>query len=81
MYAEQVHSVSIGYANKKDGRKYCVIFGLKKKKPSYRDFRSGDVRHSQASIEKAKKLLDYQPKYKISEGMDEAIDWYVNSLS
>jgi UDP-N-acetylglucosamine 4-epimerase len=57
------------------------VEGLKKKKPTYRDFRSGDVRHSQASIEKAKKLLDYQPRYKISEGMDEAIDWYVNSLS
>ena len=56
------------------------VDGLKKKKPIYRDFRSGDVRHSQASIDKAKKLLDYQPKYKISEGMDEAIDWYINSI-
>ena len=53
---------------------------LEKKKPIYREFRSGDVRHSQASIDKAKKLLDYQPKYKISEGMDEAIDWYINSI-
>ena len=56
------------------------VHGLKKKKPIYRDFRSGDVRHSQASIDKAKKLLDYQPKYKISEGMDEAIDWYIDSI-
>ena len=56
------------------------VEGLEKKKPIYREFRSGDVRHSQASIDKAKKLLDYQPKYKISEGMDEAIDWYINSI-
>jgi len=56
------------------------ISGLKKKKPIYRNFRSGDVRHSQANIDKAKKLLDYQPQFKISEGMDEAMDWYVNSL-
>ena len=56
------------------------ISGLKKKKPIYRNFRSGDVRHSQANIDKAKKLLDYQPQFKISEGMDEAIDWYVNCL-
>ena len=56
------------------------VEGLEKKKPIYREFRSGDVRHSQASIDKAKKLLDYQPKYKISEGMDDAIDWYVNSI-
>jgi len=56
------------------------VEGLEKKKPIYREFRSGDVRHSQASIDKAQKLLDYQPKYKISEGMDDAIDWYVNSI-
>ena len=56
------------------------VHGLQKKNPIYREFRSGDVRHSQASIDKAKKLLDYEPKYKISEGMDEAIDWYINSI-
>ena len=55
------------------------ISGLKKKKPIYRNFRSGDVRHSQANIDKAQKLLDYQPQFKVSEGMDEAMDWYVNS--
>jgi UDP-N-acetylglucosamine 4-epimerase len=54
--------------------------GLEKKEPIYRDFRAGDVRHSQANIDKAQALLDYQPKYMISEGMDEAIDWYVKSL-
>ena len=55
------------------------IQGLEKKKPIYREFRSGDVRHSQASIQKAQELLDYQPKYRISEGMDKVIDWYVNN--
>jgi UDP-N-acetylglucosamine/UDP-N-acetylgalactosamine 4-epimerase len=54
---------------------------LEKKEPIYRDFRAGDVRHSQANIDKAQALLNYQPKYMISEGMDEAIDWYVDSLS
>ena len=54
--------------------------GLEKKEPIYRDFRVGDVRHSQANIDKAQKLLNYQPKYMISEGMDEAMDWYVSSL-
>ena len=53
---------------------------LEKKDPVYRDFRVGDVRHSQANIDKAQALLDYQPKYMISEGMDEAIDWYVESI-
>lgn len=53
---------------------------LKKKEPFYRDFRAGDVRHSQADISKAVQLLGYQPKYKISEGMDEAMNWYVEAL-
>lgn len=57
------------------------VQGLKKKEPIYRDFRPGDVRHSQASIEKAKKLLNYKPKYKISDGLDEALSWYISSAS
>jgi UDP-N-acetylglucosamine 4-epimerase len=56
------------------------IIGLEKKEPIYRGFRAGDVRHSQANIDKAKALLGYQPKYMISEGMNEAMDWYVESL-
>jgi UDP-N-acetylglucosamine/UDP-N-acetylgalactosamine 4-epimerase len=54
--------------------------GLIKKEPIYRDFRAGDVLHSQADISKAKNLLGYQPSHKIAEGLDEAMDWYVNSL-
>ena len=50
--------------------------GLEKTKPKYREFRHGDVRHSLANIDRAKLLLDYQPKYTISNGMDEVIDWY-----
>ena len=52
--------------------------GIEIKEPIYRDFRPGDVRHSQASVDKAHKLLEYRPKYKISEGLDKAIDWYIN---
>jgi UDP-N-acetylglucosamine/UDP-N-acetylgalactosamine 4-epimerase len=55
--------------------------GLEKKEPVYKDFRAGDVRHSQANIDKAQALLGYQPKYSISKGLDEALDWYVDSLS
>lgn len=57
------------------------VQGLKKKQPIYRDFRPGDVMHSQASIEKAKKLLNYKPKHKISDGLDEALSWYINSAN
>ena len=49
--------------------------------PSYRDFRPGDVRHSQANISKANSLLGYNPQFNISQGIDEAMPWYVSSLN
>ena len=39
-------------------------------------FREGDIPHSQASIEKAKKLLGYQPTHNFKEGIKESIEWY-----
>jgi len=56
------------------------VDGLEKKQPVYRDFRAGDVRHSRADIAKAQRLLGYEPSHKISQGMDESMDWYVSSL-
>jgi UDP-N-acetylglucosamine 4-epimerase len=49
-------------------------------KPTYREFRVGDVRHSQADISKAGSLLGYRPTYRIKEGIEEAMGWYRNSL-
>ncbi len=51
------------------------------KQPVYRDFREGDVRHSQADVSKAKNLLGYAPQFDISHGIDRAMPWYVNSLN
>lgn len=42
--------------------------------------RLGDIPHSLACIDKAKQLLDYDPKYSIQQGLEEAIDWYWNNL-
>ena len=54
---------------------------LKDSKPIYQDFRAGDVRHSQADISKAEKLLGYQPSHVIDEGLEEVMDWYVKDLT
>ena len=54
---------------------------LKGFKPSYRDFRAGDVRHSLADIGKARELLGYVPSHGIGEGLIEAMDWYVQNLT
>jgi UDP-N-acetylglucosamine 4-epimerase len=47
-----------------------------KNKAIYRDFRPGDVRHSQADISKDKKLLGYEPEFNIQQGLDKAMSWY-----
>jgi UDP-N-acetylglucosamine 4-epimerase len=50
------------------------------KAPVYLDFRAGDVRHSQADISKAQKLLGYAPTHTISQGLEVAMPWYVKFL-
>jgi len=45
-------------------------------KPKYRPFRPGDVRHSEADINKAKRLVGYTPTHRIDQGLDEALQWY-----
>ena len=46
----------------------------------YGQNRVGDIPHSLASIEKAKELLNYQPKFSMKEGLKEAVKWYWNNL-
>jgi len=46
----------------------------------YRDFRLGDVRHSLADIDKAQRLLGYQPSHRIGDGLQEVMAWYVGFL-
>ncbi len=50
------------------------------REPIYRDFRGGDVRHSQADIGKAEKLLGYRPEFTLETGLDIAIDWHIDNL-
>ena len=54
---------------------------LEQFKPIYRDFRAGDVRHSQASIEKGTDLLGYQPTHIMELGLREAMNWYVKKYN
>lgn len=42
--------------------------------------RAGDIPHSQASIEKARKLLNYNPKYDATQGFERACKWYFENL-
>ncbi len=49
--------------------------------PIYQDFRIGDVRHSQADISKAQRLLGYAPTHDIKSGLAEAMAWYEKFLA
>ena len=86
--ADQVYNVAIGqsttllelYSNLRDA--LAKTFPrLESVQPVFRDFRAGDVRHSLADIQKAYKLLGYQPTHRVKEGLSEAVGWYVRFLS
>jgi UDP-glucose 4-epimerase len=48
----------------------------KRLKPIYKSPRQGDVRNSYASIEKAKRMLGYKPKFSLQEGINKLIEWF-----
>lgn len=50
------------------------------KAPVYREFRAGDVRHSQSDVSKAEGKIGYQPEYRIKAGIAKAMPWYFNSI-
>lgn len=48
--------------------------------PRYEKEREGDIKHSTASIDRAKEVLKYNPQYSVNEGLELTIDWYKNNL-
>jgi len=56
------------------------IHDFQTKEPIYRDFRVGDIRHSNADISKAKNFVGYTPTHDIYQGMREAIAWYIENV-
>lgn len=59
------------------GNKDEIIRGIE---PTHGPNRAGDIPHSLASIDKAKTLLGYDPKYSMRNGLREAVDWYWENL-
>jgi len=49
-------------------------------KPVYGPERGGDIPHSLASIEKARRLLGYSPTHNVKEGLEKAVEWYWKNL-
>ena len=71
-YGGREYLIDMYYAlNKALGTDIDPIFGPE---------RAGDIRHSNANIAKAKKLLGYNPEYNFECGLAEAIEWYLGNL-
>lgn len=75
--AGQAYNIAYG------GREYLIdiYYSLtkalnKKIEPRYGPDRKGDIKHSNADISKARKLLNYNPDYNFEKGLNEAIEWY-----
>lgn len=69
------------------GREYLIdIYDVLKKslkvdlEPIFGPDRKGDIKHSNADITKARKLLGYDPQYNFERGLNEAIAWYKENL-
>lgn len=83
---DEVYNVAVGdrttlndlYKAIQSALKECDINATQD--PIYRDFRAGDVRHSQADVSKAVHKLGYAPKYRILEGISKAMPWYKEFL-
>ena len=83
----QIYNVAVGDQTTLNQLYTLLAEQLKARQPSlvpaepvYRDFRSGDVRHSRADIGKARERLGYQPTHRIGEGLDVAADWYTRNV-
>lgn len=48
--------------------------------PNYGPYRAGDIPHSQASIEKARSILNYNPQYSAKQGFELATEWYWDNI-
>ncbi|MBN1827064.1 MAG: SDR family oxidoreductase [Candidatus Eisenbacteria bacterium] len=49
--------------------------------PVYEEPRAGDVKHSRADIERARRLLGYEPKAGFEEGLERTLDWYRRKIA
>jgi UDP-glucose 4-epimerase len=49
--------------------------------PEYSNARVGDVRHSQAGIEKAQRFLGFEPRVSFQEGLERTVDWFRKSIA
>jgi len=81
----QVYNVAVGARTSLNQLFELLRDGLARHQVHYHreavlaDFRPGDVRHSEADVSKARRLLGYAPTHTIGDGIEEALPWYIGS--
>ncbi len=81
---DEIYNVAVGDRTTLNGLFYAIKNALNDSdvkvnaEPIYREFRVGDVRHSQADVTKARLRIGYAPNFIISNGIKNAIEWYKN---
>lgn len=81
----QIFNIAVGERTTLKELFYALLGALKPygvtsdREPVFQEFRSGDVRHSQADINKAKNLLGYEPTHNLLAGIAEATRWYAKN--
>ena len=82
----EVYNVAVGDRTTLNELFFALRDALERKgvdyaqEPVYGNFRPGDVRHSQADISKAARLLGYTPEYRIREGIYRSMPWYLRNI-
>lgn len=76
--SHQVFNIAAGYKTSLNELNLMIREELKmnSSQPQYREFRSGDVRHSLANIDKAKNMIGYVPTHTIQDGIKLTCKWY-----
>ncbi|HAS6776050.1 TPA: Vi polysaccharide biosynthesis UDP-N-acetylglucosaminuronic acid C-4 epimerase TviC [Vibrio parahaemolyticus] len=83
---DEVYNVAVGDRTTLNELYYAIKNALNDNdimvhaEPIYREFRVGDVRHSQADTTKARKLLGYSAGYVIQKGIIKTMPWYIKTI-
>ena len=85
-YAEEAVGQVFNIASGRSATINCLVYMIKELigcdiEPVYGQERKGDVRHSEADISKAQKILGYEPAVGLEEGLERTIEWYRDNSS
>ncbi|MBU6247649.1 MAG: SDR family oxidoreductase [Xanthomonadaceae bacterium] len=84
---DRVYNVAVGQRTSLNQLFDLLVAGLREqgvhydRRPVYREFRAGDVRHSLADIGKAARHLGYAPTHTIADGLHDAMPWYLQFIA